>query len=158
VNASSDASVPPATRPTGCDALAGFVARTEELGSVLKIDNYKVTTPTGARLDIQSSDAASSWGLKAHLLIADEFCQSATTPGPRRLWQASGRWRWRGVENRARANPTAGLPPAGLRWRRGPRAASRIAAPVDDQRPGAATPPAERREGSVVFRAPEHQR
>jgi phage terminase large subunit-like protein len=70
------------------DALAGFVARTEELGSVLKIDNYKVTTPTGARLDIQSSDAASSWGLKAHLLIADEFCQWATTPGPRRLWQA----------------------------------------------------------------------
>ena len=57
-----------------------------------------------------------------------------------------------------RANPGAALAPAGLRCVCGPRAASRIAAPVDDQRPGAATPPAVRREGSVVFRAPEHQR
>ena len=52
----------------------------------------------------------------------------------------------------------AGLLPAGLPWPHGPRAASRVAAPVDDQRPGAATPPARAARGVGCFPGPEHQR
>jgi phage terminase large subunit-like protein len=70
------------------DALSGFVARTEGLAGALKVDNYRVTTPTGARLDIMAADAASAWGIKGHLIVVDEFCQWPTTPGPRRLWHA----------------------------------------------------------------------
>jgi phage terminase large subunit-like protein len=70
------------------DAVAGFASRTEGLGSALRIDNYKVTVPNGARLVVMSADAASAWGLKGDLFVVDEFCQWPTTPGPRRLWQA----------------------------------------------------------------------
>jgi phage terminase large subunit-like protein len=70
------------------DAIAGFVARTEGLGGALKIENYRVTAPNGARLTVMSADSASAWGLKGDLFVVDEFTQWPTTPGPRRLWHA----------------------------------------------------------------------
>jgi phage terminase large subunit-like protein len=71
------------------DALAGFVDRTPGLGGAFKIDNYRVTAErTGASLSIEASDDASAWGLRPWLVVADEFAQWKTTPGPRRLWTA----------------------------------------------------------------------
>jgi phage terminase large subunit-like protein len=69
------------------DALGGFVARTDGLAGALRVDASKVTsTRSGATLEVLAADEASSWGLRPHLLVVDEFAAWPTTRGPRRFW------------------------------------------------------------------------
>jgi phage terminase large subunit-like protein len=70
------------------DAAAGFVARTPALASAITVDNYKITAGSGCVLEILAADAASTWGLKPALLIADEFCQWPSTVNGKGMWQA----------------------------------------------------------------------
>ena len=70
------------------DAAAGFVARSPALGSAITVDNYKITASSGCVLEVLAADAASTWGLKPALLIADEFCQWPSTANARATWQA----------------------------------------------------------------------
>lgn len=70
------------------DSMHGFVERSG-LAALLKLDAFKVTNlQTGATLEVLAADEASSWGLRPHLVIVDEFGQWKSTPGPRRLWSA----------------------------------------------------------------------
>ncbi len=70
------------------DALAGFVARSASLRSVLDVGLYKVTSASGAVLEILSADAPTAWGRRPSVAVADEMCQWPTTPNARTLWQA----------------------------------------------------------------------
>ncbi len=70
------------------DAIVGYVARTAGLARSLDVDAYKVTTSNGTVLEVLSSDAASSWGLKPAFVVYDEVCQQADTMNPRALWQS----------------------------------------------------------------------
>ncbi len=71
------------------DAVAGFVARTPEIGGALRVDSYRVSAErSGASLEALASDEASSWGLKPKLMVVDEFGQWKSTSGPRRFWRA----------------------------------------------------------------------
>jgi len=71
------------------DAIAGFVSRTAGLAGALAVETWKVTaTQTQATLEVLAADEASSWGLRPHLLIADEFAAWKTTTGPQRFWRA----------------------------------------------------------------------
>lgn len=70
------------------DSMHGFVERSG-LSALLKLDAFKVTNvQSGATLEVLAADEASSWGLRPHLVIVDEFGQWKSTPGPRRLWSA----------------------------------------------------------------------
>ena len=71
------------------DAIAGFVARTDGLAGALRVEAWKVTSlRTGATLEVLAADEASSWGLRPHLLVGDEFARWKTTPGSRGFWRA----------------------------------------------------------------------
>ncbi len=71
------------------DALAGLVARTPELAGAVKVEVRRVTAlDTGATLEVLASDAASAFGLRPWLFVADELSAWPTTPGHRRLWSA----------------------------------------------------------------------
>jgi phage terminase large subunit-like protein len=71
------------------DSIAGFAARTPELGSALKIDSYRVvSTRTGCILDVLAADAPSAWGIRPAFTFVDEIAQWATTGAPRRLFEA----------------------------------------------------------------------
>ena len=70
------------------DALAGFVHRTTALQGLVSLANYKVTFSNGSALEVLPADAASSWGIKPALVIADEVCQWPTTRNARSLWEA----------------------------------------------------------------------
>ncbi|MDB5963492.1 MAG: Phage terminase large subunit-like protein [Massilia sp.] len=70
------------------DALGGLVARTG-LGGLVDIGSWSVTVrETGARLAVESADAASAYGHLPFLVIADELAQWPTTRGARALWEA----------------------------------------------------------------------
>jgi phage terminase large subunit-like protein len=70
------------------DACAGFVARTPALASAITVHNFTITARSGTVLEVLAADAASSWGLKPALVIADEFCQWPSTTNAKNLWQA----------------------------------------------------------------------
>lgn len=71
------------------DSIAGYAARTPLLHGQLDVQTRRVVVPsTGSSLDVLASDAASSWGLRPHLLVADEFSAWPDTPGPRRFWES----------------------------------------------------------------------
>ena len=71
------------------DAIAGFISRTPGLAGSLRVDASRVTAiRTGATLETLASDEASSWGLRPHLLIADEFASWRTTGSTRRFWSS----------------------------------------------------------------------
>lgn len=56
------------------DSLRGFIRRTPLLRDALKVDRWRVTAPsTGSVLEVLSADAASSWGLRPSLVVADEL-------------------------------------------------------------------------------------
>ena len=57
------------------DAIAGFVSRTPGLRGAVHVDRYTAVTPTGARLEVLPADAASSYGLRATLIVVDELTQ-----------------------------------------------------------------------------------
>lgn len=69
------------------DALGGLVTRTPGLASAITVDRYAASTPSGARLEVVPADAASSYGLRAHLLIVDELT----------VWPAANREVWTSV-------------------------------------------------------------
>jgi phage terminase large subunit-like protein len=94
------AQLPPASR---CYALAadrdqgrlllqsieGYMVRTPELRGAVTVDAFRATTTrSGSTLEVLAADAPGAWGLRPHFLIVDELAQWATTPGPRRLWEA----------------------------------------------------------------------
>lgn len=71
------------------DAIAGFAARSNWIGSRIEIQNRRVVVAaTGATLDILAADAAGAWGLRPRAIYADELSQWPDTPAPRRLWEA----------------------------------------------------------------------
>ncbi len=71
------------------DSIAGFAARTPLIRGQLEIQARRViATATGASLEVLASDAASSWGLRPHVLVIDEFSAWPATPGPRRFWES----------------------------------------------------------------------
>ncbi len=71
------------------DSIEGYARRSPLLHDLLEIQTRRVVVPTtGATLDVLASDAASSWGLRPHLLIVDEFSAWPDTPGPRRFWES----------------------------------------------------------------------
>ena len=56
------------------DSLRGFIQRSELLQGSLQVDRWRVTAPsTDSTLDVLSADAASSWGLRPSLVVADEL-------------------------------------------------------------------------------------
>ena len=58
------------------DSLRGFIQRSELLQASLRVDRWKVTAPsTDSTLEVLAADAASSWGLRPSLVIADELSQ-----------------------------------------------------------------------------------
>ena len=70
------------------DAVAGFVARTPALANAVTVSNYRITTRSGSTLDVLAADAASAWGLKPVLVLADEFCLWPNARNARGLWEA----------------------------------------------------------------------
>lgn len=72
------------------DAVAGFVARTDELRGALDVGAYRVSAPrSGAVLDVLAADAPSAWGLRPWFLVVDELSAWGTTCAPRRIWEAA---------------------------------------------------------------------
>ncbi len=71
------------------DSIAGYQARTPELGSALTVDAYKVTSASGSVLEVLAADVAGAYGLRPAFLIVDELAQWASTAGPRALWEAT---------------------------------------------------------------------
>jgi len=71
------------------DTIRGFVERTPMLGDRVEVQTHRVIArASGASLETVPADAASSWGLRPSLLIADEFAWWANTPQPRQLWDS----------------------------------------------------------------------
>ncbi len=71
------------------DSISGYLNRTALLHGQVEMQARRVIVPsTGATLDVLASDAASSWGLRPHLLVLDEFSAWPDTPGPRRFWES----------------------------------------------------------------------
>ncbi len=71
------------------DSIVGYASRTPLIRGQLEIQARKVLNiTTGASLEVLASDAASSWGLRPHLLVLDEFSAWPDTPGPRRFWES----------------------------------------------------------------------
>jgi hypothetical protein len=69
-------------------AVAGLVGRTG-LSGLVDIGSWAVTVrATGARLVVESADAASAYGHLPYLIVADELAQWPTTRGARALWEA----------------------------------------------------------------------
>lgn len=71
------------------DSVAGYVARTPELGGAITVDAYKAATPAGTVLEVLAADAAGAYGLRPFRLTVDEIAQWPSTPGPRLLWEAT---------------------------------------------------------------------
>jgi hypothetical protein len=56
------------------DSLAGFVRRSEELSSLVRVGRFEVSSPrTDALLTVLAADAPGSWGLRPSLVVADEL-------------------------------------------------------------------------------------
>lgn len=70
------------------EAIEGFLARTSGLSELTMTANELRNLRTGAVLTVMSSDDASAWGLRPHLVICDEFAQWPSTQAARRLWTA----------------------------------------------------------------------
>jgi phage terminase large subunit-like protein len=70
------------------DALRALAERSQ-LGSLLTIGAETVTVKaTGARLRVESADAASAFGRVPFFVVCDELAQWPTTRGARTLWEA----------------------------------------------------------------------
>lgn len=71
------------------DSIEGFVRRTPGLGQLLEVQAWRVSVRRGgATLDALPADQAGAWGLRPYFAVCDELCQWATTPGPRRIFEA----------------------------------------------------------------------
>ncbi len=71
------------------DSLEGFLARTPWLSGRLIVQTRRALCPeTGSSLDVIPADAASSWGLRARNIVADELCNWDDVPSVLALWRA----------------------------------------------------------------------
>jgi phage terminase large subunit-like protein len=71
------------------NAIRGFVQRTPGLAAVVRVGQYKVTTPGDVVLEVLAADAAGTWGLCPAFLIVDEIAWWPETPTALQLWEAS---------------------------------------------------------------------
>ncbi len=69
-------------------AAGGYVQRTPELVGAITVERRRIVTPTGAAVNVLPADGASAYGLRGPLFIVDEIAQWASTPEPRRVWEA----------------------------------------------------------------------
>lgn len=74
------------------------------------VDTFRATAANGATLTALAADAASSWGLRPWLVVADEVAMWGTTSGPRLLWDAIYSAVAKRPDSRLVALTTAGAP------------------------------------------------
>jgi hypothetical protein len=68
-------------------SFVGFVDRSD-LAGAFDIEASRVTAKhNGARLQVMAADAASAHGLRADMIVVDEFAMWPTTTNPMRLWE-----------------------------------------------------------------------
>ncbi len=71
------------------ESLEGFLARTPWLSGRLIVQTRRALCPeTGSSLDVIPADAASSWGIRARNIVADELCNWDDVPSVLALWRA----------------------------------------------------------------------
>jgi phage terminase large subunit-like protein len=70
------------------DAAGGFVMRTTELAGMLTVERRRIVTPTGAAVNVLPADGPSAFGLRGPFFVVDEIAAWASTPEPRRVWEA----------------------------------------------------------------------
>ncbi len=72
----------------GVDAMAGLVRRTPGLRSVLKVDQWRITAPNGATVEVLAADGPSAFGLRPHMIVVDEHAVWPNTGNARQVWEA----------------------------------------------------------------------
>lgn len=70
------------------DSLAGLATRTGLLPLIEVTSSSVAVRETGARLVIESADAASAFGALPFFVVVDELCQWPTTKASKSLWEA----------------------------------------------------------------------
>ncbi len=71
------------------DSIEGYAIRTPELKNLVKVEAFKVSTPsTGVTLDVLAADGASAYGLRPSWLVIDELCQWPESVNARRFYEA----------------------------------------------------------------------
>jgi phage terminase large subunit-like protein len=70
------------------DAAAGFLARTPELSGQIDVGTWRISSFNGSTVEVLPADAASAWGLRPSVVVADELCQWPGTRNAKGLWQA----------------------------------------------------------------------
>jgi phage terminase large subunit-like protein len=69
----------------GVDAMAGLILRSG-LSSKLKADQWKVTAPNGATLEVLAADGPGAMGLKSPFVVVDELAAWPTGETHRKVW------------------------------------------------------------------------
>jgi phage terminase large subunit-like protein len=74
------------------DAVAGLVVRTG-LGALVDVASWSITVrASGARLVVESADAASAFGHRPYLIIVDELAQWPTARGAKSVVGGARQW------------------------------------------------------------------
>lgn len=68
------------------DKARGFVARTQELQGLVKVEAKRIVGPNGARVQALAADVAGSEGLLTPWIVVDELPNWATTKAARAMW------------------------------------------------------------------------
>lgn len=71
------------------DSLRGFLDRSPALRERVGVDAWRVScVNSGASVEVLSSDASSSWGLRPEWLVVDELAWWADTPAAAQFWDS----------------------------------------------------------------------
>jgi len=70
------------------DAAAGLVNRTPVVRDAVTVGAFKLTSKSGATVEVLAADGGSAFGLRPSLLIVDECAQWGATRNARRVWSA----------------------------------------------------------------------
>ncbi len=71
------------------DSIGAYVSRSPMLRGAVEVQARKIVcTAGGATLEVLAADAASSWGIRPHLIVVDEFSAWSNTQSPKRLWES----------------------------------------------------------------------
>ena len=70
------------------DSASGLVNRTPELSSVVDVRAFKITSKSGATVEVLAADGSSAFGLRPSLIVADELAVWPSTRNARRVWSA----------------------------------------------------------------------
>jgi len=70
------------------DAISGLVGRTPALQGRVSVQTTKITSKSGASVEVLSADGASTWGLRPKFLVVDEMAQWPSTRNARNVWSA----------------------------------------------------------------------